>query len=347
MKMMMISTIILAMAAICLAAFFVFWFRQQMKNEMNLLLNRLDRAIEGKMEGTDLDESLQAAIGERLNRLVEIQKAHLEETEEERDKVKTLISDISHQVRTPLTNIMLYTDLLREHPLTEAEDKMAAQIQKQAGKLDFFMKELVKTSYTEAELIRLSPEMSSVDELICMSLQAAELSAMKKNIRLEYKEELAYQSKDREIGRNQSCPGDLCACFDKKWTQEALGNLIENAIKYSPSESTIRIHVIPYESFVCIQVKDRGIGIEEKEQGLIFQRFYRSARVKEEAGLGIGLYLTREIAKKEGGYVKVDSALGKGSVFSLFLPRYAFFEKSKTVKTVTFEKEPGKISLLF
>lgn len=344
--MMLISTIILAMAFICLAAFFVFWYRQQMKKEMNLLLNRLDRAIEGKIEETDLDESLQAAIGERLNRLVEIQKAHLEETKKERDKVKTLVSDISHQVRTPLTNIMLYTDLLRENPLTEAEEEMAAQIQKQAGKLDFFMKELVKTSYTEAELIRLSPEMSSVDELICMSLQAAELSAMKKNIRLEYKEELSGQAKGRE-NQNESCPEDLCACFDKKWTQEALGNLIENAIKYSPSESTIRIHVIPYESFVCIQVKDRGIGIEEKEQGLIFQRFYRSARVKEEAGLGIGLYLTREIAKKEGGYVKVDSALGKGSVFSLFLPRYAFFEKSKSVKTVTFEKEPGKISLLF
>ena len=78
-----------------------------------------------------------------------------------------------------------------------------------------------------------------------------------------------------------------------------------------------------YDSFIRIHVRDQGPGISEKEQGMIFQRFYRSPSVSQEKGLGIGLYLAREILAKEGGYIKVDSSPGKGSDFSVFLSRHA------------------------
>ena len=83
----------------------------------------------------------------------------------------------------------------------------------------------------------------------------------------------------------------------------------------------VGIRAVPYESFLCIQVKDEGIGIREEEQGLIFQRFYRSPEVAGVKGLGIGLYLVREIIKKQGGYVKVRSEAGSGAVFSVYLRR--------------------------
>ena len=109
--------------------------------------------------------------------------------------------------------------------------------------------------------------------------------------------------------------------FDRKWTAEALGNLVDNAVKYTPPGGRIRVSAKAYEMFVCIEVADDGMGIKEEETAKIFQRFYRSRQAAEEKGVGIGLYLTREIIREQGGYVKVASSPGAGSVFSVFLPR--------------------------
>lgn len=113
---------------------------------------------------------------------------------------------------------------------------------------------------------------------------------------------------------------DVLCYADKKWTTEALGNVLDNAIKYSPENSQIKVEVVPYESFVCIQVQ--GVGIKEEEQGMIFERFYRSKSVSSEPGFGIGLYLVREVLSKQGGYVKIKSQIGKGFTIQLYLSRY-------------------------
>ena len=97
--------------------------------------------------------------------------------------------------------------------------------------------------------------------------------------------------------------------------------MVDNAIKYTPKGGNVEISVITYEMFVCIQVKDNGIGIKEEEQGRIFGRFYRSELSRDKEGVGIGLFLAREIAAAQNGYIKVKSLIGKGSCFSLFLPR--------------------------
>ena len=91
-----------------------------------------------------------------------------------------------------------------------------------------------------------------------------------------------------------------------------------------------------------IDVRDQGIGIPEEEQGRIFTRFYRSSEVSAMPGLGIGLYLAREIVTLGGGFLKVSSQKGEGSVFSIYLPK----EAPESVQTVTFEKDYGKDSLL-
>ena len=116
-------------------------------------------------------------------------------------------------------------------------------------------------------------------------------------------------------------PADLTARFDPKWTTEALYNLVDNAVKYTPAGGGVTLRAVGYELFCRIDVTDTGPGIPEAEQARIFQRFYRSPSAGETEGVGIGLYLARQIAAGQGGYLKVTSRPGEGSTFSLFLPR--------------------------
>ena len=111
------------------------------------------------------------------------------------------------------------------------------------------------------------------------------------------------------------------AVYDKKWTGEAIYNILDNAIKYSNEGSRIHIQVKEYELFVCMEIRDEGMGIEEEEIPLVFQRFYRGRKVKDEEGVGIGLYLTRQIIEGQKGYIKICSKEKTGSVFSVYLPK--------------------------
>ena len=283
--------------------------QKKMENIYQDLLKKLDRAVSGKMEQEIYDESLDAAVTERLNRVIQIQKMDKGRAEKERDSVKSLISDISHQVRTPLSNIMLYTQLLNEKELDKDVSYLIGKIRKQSDKLDFFIKELVKSSYMEQEIINVSKEMIKVSEIVEMACQTVELAALKKEIIIK-----------QEINVRENA--DYFCYADKKWTIEAVGNVLENAVKYSPPKSVVNIKVIPYDFFTCIQVEDNGIGICESEQGLVYERFYRSKDAKDQPGFGIGLYLVREILSKQGGYSKIKSKKGKGTTIQIFLSNH-------------------------
>ena len=115
-------------------------------------------------------------------------------------------------------------------------------------------------------------------------------------------------------------PTEARAVFDPKWTEEAVCNLLDNAVKYTPAGGAVSLSVTAYELFCRLDVTDTGPGIKEAEQSLIFQRFYRSPAAGSTEGVGIGLYLCRQIAERQGGYIKVSSRVGAGSTFSLFLP---------------------------
>lgn len=133
-------------------------------------------------------------------------------------------------------------------------------------------------------------------------------------------EEKSHEAKQKEIEMRIEPSGVVCP-FDSRWMEEAIGNLMDNAIKYSPCGGQIEIFVTKYGLFWCIHVRDQGSGIRESEQGLIFQRFYRSERAYNEPGLGIGLYLAREIVRLHGGYMEVRSKEGEGAEFCVYLPR--------------------------
>jgi len=299
-----ISYMLIMLFIIAAAASIILWYHRRTKRLMRRILDRIDEAIAGNYSETKYNEAMQSAIEESLNQFLTSYKETKQKVLKERDTIKSLLSDISHQAKTPLTNILLYSQILQERSDINGEiGAIIAQIQNQADKLDFLIKALVRSSYLETDLIRVSPKTNQIDKLILMACQETEIRALEKGIIIEFKE----------------C--GLKCCFDLNWTLEAITNILENAIKYSPENSRVFIKVIQYEMFIRIDIIDSGIGIAEMEQGLIFKRFYRSPQVNKEKGLGIGLYLAREIISKQGGYIKVSSEPSNGTAFSVFLCR--------------------------
>ncbi len=226
---------------------------------------------------------------------------------QKKNSIKELISDISHQTKTPITNILLYSELLAEQNLPEESMQYVSSLNAQTQKLKFLISSLLKLSRLETGILTLSPKKTSVLSMLEELAVQYTSAAKEKGLILSIK----------QVEPENETPA---AIFDEKWTAEAIGNLIDNAIKYIENGS-VTLSVKSYEMYLCIQVTDTGIGIPEWEYAKIFTRFYRSEAVHEQAGIGIGLFLAREIITRQGGYIKICSKPGKGSVFSVFLPQ--------------------------
>ena len=216
----------------------------------------------------------------------------------------TLVSDISHQVKTPVSNLKMATDTLLEKPMTEAErTDFIRGIRSQTDKLDFLFQALVKTSRLETGVIQLDKKPGRLFDTVAQAMSG-----------------IVYAAEKKEIAVSVDCPEDLTVSHDSKWTSEALFNLLDNAVKYTPAGGKIAVSVVLWEMYVEIKVTDTGKGISESNQAAIFRRFYREEEVHEQQGVGIGLYLAREIVTRQGGYIKVVSEPGRGSEFSIMLP---------------------------
>ncbi|MDE7310175.1 MAG: HAMP domain-containing histidine kinase [Eubacterium sp.] len=219
-------------------------------------------------------------------------------------EIQQMISDISHQLKTPLSNILLYSDSLKESgELGDDGQRFLLVMQSQIHKLEFLVQSLIKMSRLESHMLLLRQENALLFPALSKAVSAVLPAASQKELLI-----------------NVHCPEQLRLHFDPKWTEEAIFNVLDNAVKYTTSKGSIRIKVEPWQFYTRIQIFDTGIGIEPKHQSDIFKRFYRERRVHNEEGIGIGLYLTREILERQGGYITVASAPGKGSCFSLFLP---------------------------
>ena len=223
----------------------------------------------------------------------------------ERADLQELISDISHQVKTPIANLKMINNTLLENEVPPQKQKefLTAQAS-QLDKLDFLMQAMIKTSRLETGVISLEQKQQPVYDTLAAALGGILLNAEKKQIDVQVE-----------------CPEHLDACHDRKWTSEALFNILDNAVKYTPAGGQIRVSVEGWEMYVKIDIADTGIGISEQHQGTIFKRFYREDAVHDVDGIGIGLYLAREIVTLQGGYIRVASEVGKGSTFSVFLLR--------------------------
>ncbi|MDD6769548.1 sensor histidine kinase [Inconstantimicrobium porci] len=293
---------IIIVAAIAILIPIILIYRRKLQKIMYSLSDMLDSAIDGTFTTTTYDESSLSALESKMSDFLESCSISSNKLKAEKESIKCLISDISHQAKTPVSNIILYSQILSEHELSEESAQCVKVLTSQSKKLDFLMQSLVKISRLESGIITINPQANKVQPLIDKAVAQIELKAKEKNIKIEV---------NRTTGT---------ACYDSKWTVEALYNVIDNAVKYSPCNSTIKINPIPYNIFFRIDIVDQGIGISEDEKAKIFSRFYRSVKVQNEEGVGIGLFLTQKILTDGGGYIKVSKSLKKGSIFSIFLP---------------------------
>lgn len=261
------------------------------KNDFHVLDNR------------DLLDNRESKLISKLNRILNDARFKESQAIAEKNQVAELISDLSHQLKTPLANIIMNMEFLQDDSLPEKKKRdFAAQTKYQADKMQWLMKSLLKASRLENGMIHFHAENTGIKETIAKAISAVYTQAAQKQISISTTEF-----------------DDLILYHNPKWTAEAMTNILENAVKYSPKNSRIQIDVLRLDIYSQITITDEGIGIPEQEYNQIFRRFYRGKDVEQAEGSGLGLYLAQLILQCEKGYITVSSKIRQGSSFSVFL----------------------------
>ena len=299
------SIVLIIAAAVIFAgagAIVIFNWRKQ-EQTFDSLEKMLNQAIEGSFSADSFDESRLSRLETKLEEYLSSSSISAQNVKNEKDKLKELISDISHQTKTPIANLVLYGELLEGSELNAEQKSNVNAILTQTEKLRFLIDSLVKLSRLESGIIQLERKNTEIYPIL-------------KNVVEQVRERAA--AKGLELTLNET---DATATIDSKWTQEAIFNIADNAVKYT-DKGSITISATEFDMFVRVDVSDTGKGIPEEEQAKIFGRFYRGSATKSEEGVGIGLHLAREIISGQGGYIKVKSNPDEpGTTFSIFLPK--------------------------
>lgn len=279
----------------------------KVKRELNMFSEKIGFIIEKIIKNEEVEfnpnnETILSKVEHKLKKLCDTLKVKKEVLEKDKENVQSLVSDISHGVKTPLANIKLYTETMINRDLEkEQRDRFLNFILEEEEKLNFLMEALIKSSRLENGIIKIKKEEINLKEIALEVLDRAVSRANEKKITFNLKLK------------------DILVLGDNKWLKEALLNIIENGIKYSNKNSTMDITIEKGEIFSYIEIKDYGIGIREENINNIFKRFFREDEVYHIEGLGIGLYLARNIVEEVEGFIKVESTKGKGSTFRVYL----------------------------
>lgn len=279
-------------------------YNDNLLEEITLLIEALVEQQE-RMVFSEAEDTLTARLQHQLLKLRNILKAQNQMLTQEKEQIKTLISDISHQIKTPVAAANTFAQLLGDTGLSDEErSEYIATLQMSLEKLTFLTNSLIKMSRLESGIIRLKPEQNSLNDIVMQAVKTVYAKARDKNITITF-----------------DCGQTFEALLDFNWTAEAVTNVLDNAVKYTPSGGVVDLKITEYPSYLRLDVSDNGIGIPEEEQAKIFGRFYRGKQSAGVDGVGIGLYLTRDIVNKQNGYIKVASD-EKGTTFSLFLKKF-------------------------
>lgn len=300
----MVAGIVLVSIVSALLLILLLLQRQRFQRLYECVISSLDLTLAGKKQ--EISPYLNSRYSAIASRLAELERKMHYEVESEKlskEKVQTFISDLSHEIKTPLTNIAMYHEILikkteLDEDFREKQEKMTEQIQK----MEWILGSLFKSVYLEEDYLKFDLEYTKLTETISMAVSSVFKKADDKGIEISI---APYK--------------DRCILHNKKWTAEALTNILENSIKYSPENSRIEIQIVHGGLFTEIAITDEGIGIPKEEVPFVFKRFYRGKGARDMEGSGIGLYLVKMIIEKEKGYVVVKSEKDKGTTISVFL----------------------------
>ncbi|MDU7411408.1 MAG: ATP-binding protein [Anaerococcus sp.] len=255
-----------------------------LSNEMREFSDYIDKALDGNLEITEFDEKELSKIKSKLIKFLYASQVKEAKINTEKSKTKDLIADISHQTKTPITNLSLYISLLEDEP----KDEYIEIIKYELDKLKFLIQTLVKSSRLEADIIGLQKNQANLKDLVKDVLGEFKVILDEKDISINLKDE------------------DLFFDLDERWLKEAIHNLVDNAIKYSPNSSTINISI--YKSYLNynLDIENECQDLSEETLPKIFERFYRGKNSVSKDGLGLGLFIAREIIEKHGGNIKAS-----------------------------------------
>ena len=297
------SGVLILFALLLLLDFLHNRYNDDLLEQITLLIEALVEQQERQIF-SEAEDTLTARLQHQLLKLRNILTAQNQMLAKEKEQIKTLISDISHQIKTPIAAANTFAELLSDGELSaEERTEYITTLQMSLGKLTFLTNSLIKMSRLESGIISLKPEKNSLNEIVLQAVKTVYAKAKEKGILITFECDQAFE-----------------AVLDFNWTAEAISNVIDNAVKYTPQGGFVRLQITEYPSFLRLDISDSGVGIPEEEQAKIFGRFYRGKQSVGTDGVGIGLYLTREIINKQNGYMKVSSD-GNGSTFSMFLKK--------------------------
>lgn len=276
-------------------------------SKLKIISKNIENIIHNKYEIEDdfKEEGVLNIIHSDLNKLSKSLNLKIKNINKEKESIKELVTDISHQLKTPLASLKLYNSLLLEEELDE-EDRIEFLITNKMSinKLHNLIDSLVNISRLEASMISIKKEDKSIKQTLTKAIDSVKAKARLKNVKINL-----IDFEDKTIPH------------DSKWTEESIFNILENGVKYTHDNGKIEVSLQETINFIRIDVKDNGIGIDKSEFNKIFKRFYRSEKVEEVEGSGVGLYLSRKIIESQGGNIIVSSKIGQGSKFSLFLTK--------------------------
>lgn len=291
--------------AVNLLLLFTLW--KQIINRLEKLSRQMDLSMDGKFPElpNDNEEGILSRLEGQYYQLARRLQLSLRDISREKEELNSVVTDISHQIKTPLASLKIFNNLLLEGDLTQPEElEFLQRTQEQINKLEWLANSLIKISRMETGMIQLKKESADIKQTILAAVNEVYLKSLAREVEIDV----------------HNLPNWVIA-HDCKWTREAIVNILENAIKYTDAHGVVKITMQELESHIKIDIEDNGIGIPAHEMGQIFNRFYRGEAelIKKSEGSGIGLYLSRKIIEEQGGGLIVNSEFGQGSCFTILL----------------------------
>lgn len=257
--------------------------------------NDICETVDALMDGREpenyhpYEDSQTSKVQSKLLQYYDRMREGQRQSEQDKQMIQELVSDIFHQIKTPIANIRMFTNILQQHQLSdEKRDEFLSTMSTQINKLDFLMQSLIKMSCLETGTFTLHMESGSLYNTIAQAVNSIWVKAEQKNIQIDVE-----------------CDSRMSLKHDAKWTAEALSNILDNAVKYMLEGGNIHVSVRPWQFYTRIDISDTGIGIAAEHYNDVFKRFYRAQEAASMEGVGLSLYLVRSIITRQKGYISV------------------------------------------
>jgi len=241
-----------------------------------------------------------------FNSMREIIRNNFDELKKEKTFLVNLLSDISHQLKTPLSSMIVYNDiLLNKHVSKEQSDVFLLNSRNQMYRMNWLIKSLLRLARLDAGAIQFNMELQSLNETVMYSLEALDEKIENTGVKV-----------------NVNQKNEVIFSHDREWICEALMNVLKNCIEHVREDGIINITIMENPIYRRIAISDNGEGIPEADLPNIFKRFYRARNSKDKESIGIGLALAKSIVESHNGIIVANSILGKGSTFTITFLKY-------------------------